>query len=150
MADGLKSTCVVWDPTGQHCNVSMSFEPGIFGQWFDKSGELAELIKAHSVGMVVKRSDTYSTPVDKYVPGNVIGKYGTIDQKIIVILRENWTGKTRKMEIPAPKDNIFKQVEEKGFRLLLPNGLDIAARVSAMLPAGKDVSFVRGWLKGKQ
>lgn len=150
MGDGLKSTCVVKDPTGQQCNVSVYFEPGIIGNWFDKSSQLKDAIESLSVAKVVKRSDNYSVTEQDVQKGTVIGAYGTVDQKAIILLRESWTGKTRRVEIPAPKEDIFKQVEDQGFRVKEVNGLAFATLYSGMLPSGKSVTFQRGWLKSKK
>ena len=150
MADGLTSTCVVKDPTGQQCNVRVYFEPGIFGQWFDKSSALKELIEAQSVCKVVRRSDNFAATGEDVQRGVVQGKYGTVDQKAIVLLRESWTGKTRRIEIPAPKESMFKQVDDQGFRVMEANGIAIAAAYTGMLGGSRKVTFIRGWLKSKK
>jgi hypothetical protein len=148
--EGLKSTCVVTDVLGQRANVSVQFDPTIFGNWVDKSDNIKDLLATYSDGTVTNRSDNMSHSYAVPARGTPPHAYGTVDQKAVIIMKENWSGKQRRIEIPVPKPSMFYHVEEKGWRVTAVAGADIAAKITAMLPTGKSISFVSGWLKGKQ
>ena len=155
MAEGLRSTCTVQDTGGQSCNVSIDFGTSIFGNWVDKSNELMALLDAYMVledAKVIRRSDNMSHSENKdFKPTGAAPTtpYGTVDQKAIVIMKQQADGKQRRIEIPAPKASMFYRVEgqEGGFRVTAVAGNDIAAKITAL---GLSVTFVRGWLKSKQ
>jgi hypothetical protein len=147
MSEGLISTCRVVDTLGQGCNVKIDFGASLFGNWVDKSDNLMALLEDYSDGTVVGRSDNMSHSYAIPPKGAPPTAYGTVDQKAVIILKENATGKQRRIEIPAPKPSMFTYVEDQGWRVTPAAGADIAAQITAM---GLTVSFVRGWLKGKK
>ena len=138
------------DVLGQSCNVSVDFGVSLFGNWVDKSDDLKTLVETYSHGVVIGRSDNMSHSYAVPEKGTPVDGYATVDQKAMIIMRENWSGKNRRIEIPAPLPSMFYDVEDQGFRVTPAAGSNIATMFSSLLPTGKTVSFVRGWLKSKQ
>lgn len=146
------------DNTNQTGTMSFSFDRGwlaaladFFGWTTTKSEALKDFVETYSYAKCVRSG--INNALQYTMPNGFLGTvqnlgFDTVDQKAVVTLRDESTGASHTISIPAPKEDIFESSFGNGVRVDRASGDAIAADFSTVL--GKTLVFQEGWLIGKK
>jgi hypothetical protein len=159
MARSCTISCTVMDYCKQTSTVSfdasLSFLDKVFGA--NEAQNLKKLIEDNSYGKAIRTTqanvNSFDMPDKSFftkIKDLLNSKIGLdmVDQKAVLLFRVGATGKSVRLSLPAPKQELFEYAEGAGLRVKADKGDDICTKLKGILGIST-LQFVRGYHTGK-